>query len=167
MMSPNRKSDRRAAIRTLLVLATSLVAMRVAAAEKPVPNRETLLNFAVPGDCTWTPTGMRVKQGDRLSIEEEPGPDGRASSVRVRKGWPLINQVSARVTARGSYTLDLPSREFPLPAFVEDGRYPVGCLIGRIGENGKPFYVGPRYDGQAEASGELWLGINDPRPEHN
>ena len=123
--------------------------------------------FAVPGNHAWTPTGLRVERGDRLTVVEVPDPKGRLSSVTVRRGWLPFDRVRARVAAGGSYTLRTRDRDFPLPAVLDDRRFPAYCLVGRIGEDGDVFYVGPRYDGKADASGELWLGINDPNPAKN
>mgnify|MGYP001562262920 CR=1 FL=1 len=36
-----------------------------------------------------------------------------------------------------------------------------GCLIGKIGENGSPFYVGTNLTITSESNGDLYLGIND------
>ena len=46
-------------------------------------------------------------------------------------------------------------------------RYPGYCLIGRIGKDGAPFFVGSRFQGVAPQDGMLWLGINDPTPQRN
>lgn len=36
-----------------------------------------------------------------------------------------------------------------------------GCLIGKIGEDGDPFYIGAAYRGFADRAGTLYLQIND------
>ncbi|MCX7855377.1 MAG: LecA/PA-IL family lectin [Anaerolineae bacterium] len=51
--------------------------------------------------------------------------------------------------------------QYPAPSY-----YPVpngigGCLIGRIGESGDPFYVGRRATIRSDALGLLYLRIND------
>lgn len=38
--------------------------------------------------------------------------------------------------------------------------FPVGALVARIGAKGKPFLVGSEYEGTANATGELQLGIS-------
>ena len=37
----------------------------------------------------------------------------------------------------------------------------LGVLIGRIGEEGKPFVIGSKQGGTIEGGGRLYLGIND------
>jgi hypothetical protein len=137
------------------------------AAQESSTRRETTDHVSVPGNQAWTSTGLTIRRGERLIIEEEPGSKREPSPVRIRKGMWLLGGVRAKVAARGSYELVTRDRNFPLPAFLDDGRFPAYCLMGRIGETGDPFYVGPRYDANAPASGELWLGINDPEPSHN
>jgi len=136
------------------------------AAQEGSSSRESSDQVSVPGNQAWTNTNLSVKRGERLIIGEEPGSAKEPSSVRIRKG-PWLLGVRANVTARGSYVLETRDHDFPLPAFLDDARYPAYCLIGRIGEKGDPFYIGSRYDANAPASGELWLGINDPNPARN
>jgi hypothetical protein len=45
---------------------------------------------------------------------------------------------------------------YPLP-----GGPRAGCLIGRIGEGGQPFYVGKHHVSTAGSDGTLYLRIND------
>src|SRR5439155_294737 len=73
------------------------------------------------------------------------------------------------VRPRGTYLFSVDNTPFPLePDRVpDDRRYPGYSLIGRIGDRGTPFYVGSRFQGVAPESGPLWLGINDPAPQHN
>jgi hypothetical protein len=39
------------------------------------------------------------------------------------------------------------------------GQFMAGALIGRIGEHGKPFYIGDRHDGTTNEEGKLFLQI--------
>src|SRR5579872_4167606 len=40
-----------------------------------------------------------------------------------------------------------------------DGGYRAGTLLGRIGEDGNVFVVGPRFEGHSDRSGKLYLRI--------
>lgn len=42
-----------------------------------------------------------------------------------------------------------------------------GCLIGKVGENGTPFYVGTKQTITSENNGDLYLGINDTNLKDN
>jgi hypothetical protein len=46
------------------------------------------------------------------------------------------------------------------------GQFMAGALIGRIGENGKAFYIGERFDGTVNEEGKLYLQII-PSPWNN
>jgi predicted AlkP superfamily pyrophosphatase or phosphodiesterase len=113
----------------------------------------------VPGDRPWTSTGIELARGQKLLIEEV------ASAPEVRIGGDELQAVSAR----GTYLFDNEQSAYPLEPDREhdDRRYPGYCLIARVGENGVPFYVGSHFQGLAQESGTLWLGINDPDPQQN
>ncbi len=53
-----------------------------------------------------------------------------------------------------------PSR-YPAPSYYPLPNGIGGCLIGRIGESGHPFYVGRGVTFQSDAFGLLYLRIND------
>ncbi|OGV79542.1 MAG: hypothetical protein A3K19_02615 [Lentisphaerae bacterium RIFOXYB12_FULL_65_16] len=115
--------------------------------------------FAVPGDQAWISTGVTLDLKQKLLIEEVERPQ----QILV-KG----NQRQA-VSARGTYLFDVETGPYPLEPdrLHNDRRYPGYCLIGRIGEDGVPFFVGSRFQGVAPQAGMLWLGINDPTPQRN
>lgn len=126
---------------------------------------------AVPSARAWTDTGIELQPGDPVHIEAS----GVAWAVGPRMWERLVgSRVDRGVGPRGTHvwprTYPLragqPAGSFPLPA-MGDGPFPAFCLIGRIGTDGRPFYVGERYDGLSPAAGRLWLGINDDRPEDN
>jgi hypothetical protein len=88
----------------------------------------------------WTPTGIRVNQGDRLTFQ---------SSGEI--------QISAGANNRASVAGSLSGR------FVQSAPIPnalAGALIGRI-DSGQPFGIGNQTSIVAPASGMLYLGIND------
>ena len=115
--------------------------------------------LAVPGDQAWTSTGVTLDLKQKLLIEEVERP--RQILVKGNK--------RQAVTARGTYLFNVETGTYPLePDRVHsDTRYPGYCLIGRIGENGAPFFVGSHFQGLAPQAGMLWLGINDPTPQEN
>ncbi len=115
--------------------------------------------FAVPGNQTWTSTGITLDLNQKLLIEEVERP-----RQILFKG-----DRNQAVSARGTYLFDLESGPYPLePDRVhDDRRYPGYCLIARIGEKGVPFFVGSLFQGLAPQAGMLWLGINDPTPQQN
>ncbi len=115
--------------------------------------------FAVPANQAWTATGIRVERGHKLLVEEVPG----SPPVFIKDDtWHGVG-------ARGTYLFDVERTAYPLEPdrLHDDRRYPGYCLIGRIGENGTPFFVGSHLRGLAPESGQLWLGINDPQPQRN
>jgi hypothetical protein len=151
----------------IIAFSATFVSLHASGAEETSQHRDITQDVSIPGNRAWTPTGIQVKRGNYLTIVELPGSEEQRSSVAIRKGWAPFARARANVTASGSYTLMTRERDFPLPAFVEDGRFPAYCLLGRIGENGEPFYVGPQHQSKASQAGELWLGINDPDPAKN
>jgi hypothetical protein len=96
--------------------------------------------FIVPANRQWTPTGIRVNQGDVLRF---------TSSGEIH----FTGSVADRAGVAGS-----PDHKFvsgaPLPNAL------AGALIGRI-DNGLPFGIGDQTTITAPASGLLYLGTND------
>ncbi len=124
-----------------------------------------VVTVAVPSERAWTDTGVNVQAGQLFHIDAT----GSVRTIRSRL-WDWIKGVTVdrQVGPQGTYVWPRDYRKrrgsraaaFPLPAMA-DGPFPAFCLIGRIGDEGRPFYVGAHYDGAADASGRLWLGIND------
>lgn len=85
----------------------------------------------------WTPTGMMVRQGDRVSLR---------TTGQIR-----LSESGLTASADGSGQNDPGA---PLPQTFS------GALIGRIG-NGRPFGIGGQTEIEMPASGQLMLGIND------
>jgi hypothetical protein len=102
--------------------------------------------FTVPANRQWTPTGIRVNQGDVLRF---------TSSGEIR----FTGDANDRAGVAGS-----PAHKFisgaPLPAAL------AGALIGRI-DNGLPFGIGDQSTITAPASGLLYLGTNDDNVSDN
>lgn len=140
-----------------LALSVSLGSCSTAAPQRPEflgPG-----DFPVPGDQPWTATGITVRKGQKLLIDE---------AVPVRQVL-VKDDDDQPVGARGTYLFDDEVVPFPLEPdrLHDDRRFPAYCLIARVGESGTPFFVGSHFQGLAQASGDLWLGINDPTPKKN
>lgn len=88
----------------------------------------------------WQSAGVILHRGDRFTIRAE--------------GEWLYTPVGGYHGPEGHRIYRAPDF-YPLPG--PRG----GCLIGRIGEDGQPFYVGRRYRSTAGSDGVLYLRIND------
>jgi len=96
--------------------------------------------IVVAADRTWTDSGIEVRAGQELGIVAEG---------RVEAGPAL---------SCGPHGFaDRP--EWKRYSVVAEAPH-IG-LIGRIGPNGPPFYVGEKFTGPADRNGTLFLGIND------
>ena len=102
--------------------------------------------FTVVANRQWTPTGIRVNQGDVLRF---------TSSGEIR----FTGDANDRAGVAGS-----PAHKFvsgaPLPNAL------AGALIGRI-DNGLPFGIGDQSSITVPASGLLYLGTNDDNVSDN
>ena len=127
----------------LLVLACgALVAFGIlvaSAAWTPQPQEALLVNrvYAYRG---WQSTGVQLSKGDGYTIRAE--------------GTWMYSPFAGPNGPEGHYRYRAPDF-YPLPNVGG------GALIGRVGEDGKPFYVGKGASGQAERNGLLYLRIDD------
>jgi hypothetical protein len=97
----------------------------------------------VAANNRWTPTPLRVRQGDRVQFDA--------------RGQIQLSTNSQDVAGTaGSTSGRKPGYGAPTPQF------PAGALIGRVGENGQPFAIGDQ-TGPLPMNGDgiLYLGIND------
>jgi len=94
----------------------------------------------VPSTQQWTPTGIRVNQGDRLTFQ---------SSGEIQIGPGTANRAITAGSLSGRYI-----QGAPIPNAL------AGALIGRI-DGGLPWGIGNQTSIAAPASGMLYLGIND------
>lgn len=134
----------------------------------------------VPATQPWTDTGLDLHAGERIQISAtgEVTVSSRKLTA-LTEYWSARSAYDSRVGPRGTYRfepLDLlrgkyrlalkpgagapTASVFPLPAAYW-GPWPAYGLIGRIGREGRPFYVGGQLDLTAPAAGRLELGIND------
>lgn len=95
--------------------------------------------------------------------------------IYAYRGWQSIGLtlhpgelLTIRAQGRWLYSPDVgyhgpqgSSVEFPAPLYYPLPNKIGGCLIGRIGETGKPFYVGRGITTQVDTFGPLYLRIND------
>lgn len=100
---------------------------------------------------------------------------GTMSSTRVsaRRGWQSADvlverddkvQIRARGTwlyTPGEYHGPQGHERYRAPEFYPLPDVPGGALIGRIGKDGEPFFVGDSFDVRARRAGRLFLRIDD------
>ena len=101
---------------------------------------------AVNGSAAWTPTGMTVRRGDRLTF---------AATGEVR----LSTDASDVANANGSRA-GRKSTSAPIPEAA------AGALIAKVG-NSAPFPIGENQTVTMPANGQLFLGINDDHVADN
>jgi len=97
--------------------------------------------ITVNANTAWTDTGVTVNTGDRVAFQ---------ASGEILFGRSAGQTSTPDGNAAGR------SGSYPDPSV------PVGALIGRIGNNGKPFAIGSQTQPlPMPASGRLFLGVND------
>lgn len=113
---------------------------------------------SVFGTVGWTDTGVEVTEGEPISISAS----GR---VVVRQSDRWGQKFEATVNPEGTFLVHdgIQDQNFPLPS-GSHGPAPCFCLIGRIGDEGKPFFVGKAKSWPASATGRLQLAVNDFDP---
>lgn len=100
------------------------------------------IQVSVKGTDDWVDTDVNVATGDLLTISAS----GTVWHGRSQTPFGPNGNDSSKV------------RYNNVPG-LEDKNH--SALIGRIGANGKPFFVGESYEVTAEDEGRLFLGIND------
>jgi len=89
----------------------------------------------------WQSVGVILHSGDRFTIKA--------------KGEWMYTPIGGYNGPEGHKIYWAPSF-YPLPGPITGG-----CLVGRIGESGQPFYVSRYYVSTAVSDGTLYLRIND------
>lgn len=130
--------------RSILFVLLAIVALTAWCAVSPQEKRgqieHTALNdIQIYAYRDWQSTGLRVEEGDLLTIQAE--------------GTWLYTP--------GEHHGPQGHRHYRAPSFYPLPDVPGGALIGRIGEGGKPRYVGESTRWQAEHAGLLYLRIDD------
>jgi hypothetical protein len=91
----------------------------------------------------WCDTGITVDAGQRIQVTSDGSvdlwPQGPGQYLAAPKGYNTAGK---------------------------GGQFMAGALVGRIGENGKAFYLGDRYEGSAGEEGRLFVLIV-PSPWNN
>ena len=87
----------------------------------------------------WQSVGMQVNQGDLIRL-------------RAQGTW---------LYTPGEYHGPEGHRRYPAPSYYPVGGVAGGVLLGRIGEDGRPFIVGRGGTFYADGTGLLYLRIND------
>lgn len=95
----------------------------------------------------WTPTGVTVREGQTVTFN---------TTGEIKLGPEETDTATAAGSTAGRY-----AARAPLPRSL------AGALIGKIGENGKPFGIGNQTSVPMPASGQLFLGINDDELNNN
>ena len=99
----------------------------------------------VPANGQWIPTAYTVRKGQRLGFNV-------SGQVRLS-----VNPEDLASPAGGSRM----APEAPVP------NAPAGALIGRIGEDGRPFAIGNLPAVQMPGGGRLYLSVNDGERSDN
>lgn len=130
--------------KSLVLVSLTLLAsfgMLVVAAHEPVlpVSQESLIAPRIFAYRGWQSVGARVHAGDTLRI-------------RAAGRW---------LYTPGEYHGPEGHARYSAPAFYPLPNVPGGVLIGRIGERGKPFYVGRGGIWGMSEAGLLYLRIDD------
>jgi hypothetical protein len=102
--------------------------------------------IAVPGNAAWTPTGVTVRTGDRVTF---------SATGEVR-----LSSDSADVANANGSRAGRKSASAPVPDAA------AGALVARVG-NSAPFPIGESQTVTMPANGQLFLGINDDHVADN
>ena len=131
--------------RTVLLMALALGALLTfgglvaSAAWGPQPQEALLVN-RVYAYRSWQSTGIQLHKGDQYYIHAE--------------GTWLYSPYAGPNGPEGH-------RRYLAPSFYPLPNVRGGALIGRVGEEGQPFYVGRGSSGLADRNGLLYLRIDD------
>jgi hypothetical protein len=104
--------------------------------------------ISVSGSVAWTDTDLSLTQGQRFVVHA-------TGQVRFAEGVPPVGPDGATDPHPGACVLPGPDHHSALIARIS-GRTP-----------GAPFLVGSAFDGPADRSGQLQLGINDVGVDNN
>jgi hypothetical protein len=81
------------------------------------------------------------------------------SGVTVEEGVGLVVAASGRVDLTPAQAGQHVSEPAGYQAQGSDGGYRAGTLLGRIGEEGEVFIIGPRYESRSAKGGRLYVRI--------
>jgi hypothetical protein len=108
-------------------------------------NLEVMLEASLHGSTleSWLDTGFHLHSADRLYVEAEGSvdlwPQGPGQYVAAPKGYNTAGK---------------------------GGQFMAGALVGKIGEQGKAFFIGEKFQGATPEEGKVYLQIT-PSPWNN
>jgi predicted Zn-dependent protease len=109
-------------------------------AQLPAPPKGIVKKLVVPAAVDWVDTGIALKNGQKIAFRSE-------GQICIKDG-SLDCCGPDGIPGKTSFW-----------ATMEYAN--LGALLGRIGEEGKPFVIGSQQGGTIQGGGELYLGIND------
>lgn len=110
---------------------------------------ETSVSVTVSAESPWIPTGLAVNSGDRLVVSAS----GQAGFTGCCASLPDGSSETRGVQGN-------PERGSQPDQWVAS-KLPYAALVGRIGEDGLPFYIGSFSELVAPVTGEVFLSMND------
>jgi len=110
---------------------------------------------------TWTPQEQGALYVNRVYAYR----DWQSTGIQLAKGDSFTIRAEGRWTYSPFAGANGPEghRRYLSPAFYPLPNVGGGALVGRVGEAGRPFYVGRGMGGLAERTGLLYLRIDDDR----
>jgi hypothetical protein len=112
-------------------------------------------HFRLEADAGWAATGFFVEEGQEVTLTAH----GRALTAPINLFGP--GSISGPNGQVGQFAI-CPNFENSPPCAMEDA--PFGALVGKIGEDGEPFFVGSDLTFTAATSGQIYLAVNDLLP---
>lgn len=123
---------------------------------KPTSRKEEAKTVTVSAQRMWTDTNIQLKNGDLVEIN---------AAGKVNASGVATDDLYKWVDPDGwGYAPEFRNTETGEPmrwTYVLGPGTSLMCLIGKVGENGKPFKVGRQYLFTAQENGTLYLGAND------
>ena len=118
------------------------------------PNRNHA-GIVVPANRPWIDTGIWIDANQIVEVEAR-------GTIQFRSLGRGQSSKHVSVGPEGTFFWndDVLGKAFSLPA-ADQGPAPAYCLIGKIGSDGNPFYLGAHRSWRSDRSGTLQLGIND------
>ncbi|MGH3116063.1 MAG: hypothetical protein ACRDQ2_02930 [Gaiellales bacterium] len=143
---PPRGSQLRLPVIVIGGLVLTVAVALLAAAVLDTEDGPSSVSVSVSGTKRWTNTGLNVSAGDEVAITASG--EVFHSVEQQRKAGPDGE----------------PNTKYPSNVLMSADH---GALLGMIGGDGDPFFVGDDRRFRAEQSGVLYLGINDTGIENN
>lgn len=98
----------------------------------------------------WTESGVTLGAGDEFVIN--------SYGFVATRNWQMNDPKNWGGPAGSAFTNENADNSCLAPGLKNL------ALVGKIGKNGRPFYVGEYYLGRADQSGTLYLAYNDQLP---